>query len=135
MRSKIEKSFADVLKNNLPYKFITNDRRLLGTPDVVFHDERLIVFFHGCYWHSHHCRTSKHGYQWKSLLKDIRDRDLSNISRLQKLGYETLIVWECEWRNSQQKILEQIKGRLYFARHQEVNDRNFPLVHLHQNFQ
>lgn len=131
MRSKIEIEFAKILEKNTQCKFITNDKSLPGTPDVVFHDNKLIVFFNGCYWHSHHCRSSKHSHQWNALLNDIRNRDLVSISKLQQLGYETLIVWECEWRDNSQKILDRINGRLHFARHQEVTDKRRPIIHRH----
>ena len=34
--------------------FVTHERGLPGTPDLVFQNDRLAVFVHGCYWHRHH---------------------------------------------------------------------------------
>lgn len=32
-----------------------HDRRLLGSPDLVFHGRRAVIFVHGCFWHGHGC--------------------------------------------------------------------------------
>lgn len=131
MRSKVEIEFAKALKNSGISKFTTNDKSLPSTPDLVFHEEKLVVFFNGCYWHSHHCRTAKHSHQWTAILQDIRNRDLASISKIHRLGYETLVVWECEWRKSPQRIIERVKGRLHFARPRQVADRKLHKAHLH----
>ena len=115
MRSKIEKQFSEALQKNISSEFSCNDRLLPGTPDIVFNSKYLAIFFHGCYWQSHHCQKRKHSFQWHGILEDIKVHDTVCNSRLLALGYETLIVWECEWRSNPNAVLEEIKGRLHFA--------------------
>ena len=114
-RSKAEIAFAGKLKADLEEDFICNVRGLPGTPDIVFKNYKLVIFFNGCYWHSHHCRTKTKSLVWRDILKDQKTRDTRVISQLKHLGYEALTVWECEWNSNPSKIIEYIKGRLYFS--------------------
>lgn len=37
------------------FRFRLHDRRLPGSPDLVFPGRRAAVFVHGCFWHGHAC--------------------------------------------------------------------------------
>ncbi|MGP1517701.1 MAG: very short patch repair endonuclease [Ottowia sp.] len=34
-------------------RFRLHDKRLSGTPDIVFASRRVAIFVHGCFWHQH----------------------------------------------------------------------------------
>lgn len=75
-------------------------RKLPGSPDLVFPARKLAVFVHGCFWHGHTCRAgrppkSRLDY-WLPKLEANRARDLGKIDRLRALGWEVVVVWECE---------------------------------------
>ena len=115
-RSLAEIEFAKKLKNEIGEEFFCNARNLPGTPDIVFKNHKMVIFFNGCYWHSHHCRTVAKTFVWAEILSEIKNNDSQVISKLKNLGYETIVVWECEWNSRPRDIISYIKGRLYFAR-------------------
>src|SRR5690242_5086167 len=39
----------------LGLRFRLHDRKLPGTPDLVFAAARSVIFIHGCFWHGHDC--------------------------------------------------------------------------------
>ena len=80
-------------------RYRLHDRRLPGSPDLVFRKSRVVIFVHGCYWHSHGCYKStvpKSRRQfWLDKLKTNRDRDRRNVRLLREQGWRILTVWEC----------------------------------------
>lgn len=85
------------------YRFRLHRRDLPGSPDLVFSSRRKVVFVHGCFWHDHACRAHKRhkvtaGY-WSDKLSTNVERDRRKQEALDKLGWETLVIWECETRD------------------------------------
>jgi DNA mismatch endonuclease, patch repair protein len=82
---------------------------LPGTPDICFPSKKKVIFVHGCFWHRHRaCRRATtpktHVGYWKKKFRSNVRRDKRNIAELRRLGWTTLIVWECKCR--QRKSLE-----------------------------
>jgi DNA mismatch endonuclease (patch repair protein) len=77
---------------------------LPGKPDLANKRRRWAIFVHGCFWHSHRgCRLasspkSNTGY-WTEKLYRNRLRDAQKIAALRSLGFQVLIVWECDVRS------------------------------------
>ena len=113
--SKIENQFAQTLKKS-GLKFERNCRDLPRTPDVVFREQKLAVFFHGCFWHSHHCQKEPKSEEWRENLREIKDNDNKRLNDLASARFQTLIVWECEWNADSERIINLIADRLYLAR-------------------
>ena len=89
------------------YRYRLHKRGLPGSPDIVFGPRKKAIFVHGCFWHSHDSQTCPHGkkprkntHYWLPKLARTVERDRSNLSDLQKLGWEVLTVWECELNNT-----------------------------------
>lgn len=86
---------------SLGYRYRLHDRRLPGTPDLVFAGRKKIIFVHGCFWHRHdECALaripkSNTGF-WAQKLEANRERDARNLAALRELGWRVLVVWECE---------------------------------------
>lgn len=89
------------LVHSLGYRYRLHSGKLPGRPDLVFPGLRKVIFVHGCYWHRHEgcarCRLPKSKLDfWAPKLEKNRLRDLRNQDKLTELGWNVLIVWECE---------------------------------------
>jgi DNA mismatch endonuclease Vsr len=92
------------LAHCLGYRFRKHVRSLPGKPDLVFPARRKAIWLHGCFWHSHPgCRFATvprtRADYWVPKLEQNRARDAQHAERLHGMGWETLIVWECELHN------------------------------------
>ncbi len=130
-RSKAEKSFADYLaKNGL--KFENNVKALRGTPDIVFPNEKLCVFFNGCYWHSHLCKqvffSKEILNRKKTELSVIRTKDLYDYAFLREHGHLVHVIWECEFKSDPRACLASINRRLSLARMRQPRETFFRQV-------
>ena len=87
--------------HSLGYRFRLHRRHLPGTPDLAFPRLQKVVFVHGCFWHRHPgcCRTTTpktRAAYWQLKFEKNEERDRRNIATLRALGWEVLVVWECE---------------------------------------
>lgn len=89
------------LLTDLGYRYRLQYRRVPGTPDVAFPGRRKVIWVHGCFWHRHPgCKRatvpkSRQDY-WLPKLEANRQRDLAVQAEAERLGWTTLVVWECE---------------------------------------
>ncbi|CAN5309710.1 very short patch repair endonuclease [soil metagenome] len=89
------------LVHSMGYRYRLHSGGLPGRPDIVFPERRKIIFVHGCYWHRHEgcsrCRLPKSRLDfWAPKLEKNRLRDIENQVKLKELGWDVLVVWECE---------------------------------------
>ncbi len=87
------------------FRYIKNDPRLPGKPDIVLPKYKTVVFVHGCFWHQHPgckkaVRPVTNTEYWNRKLDANRARDSRNQGELERLGWRVVIVWECETKNS-----------------------------------
>lgn len=84
---------------------------LPGKPDLVFPSRRTVVFVHGCFWHKHECQyfkwPSSNVEFWKEKLEKNAARDKQVQIQLIQLGWNVLIVWECELRETHYSMPNQ----------------------------
>ena len=88
-------------------RFRLHRRDLPGCPDIVLSARRLAVFVHGCFWHQHQdptCRIRKSAGgnnqdYWQPKLARNVARDDARRAELEAMGWQTLIIWECEARD------------------------------------
>ena len=79
------------------YKFRANAPDLPGRPDLVFDQQRVAVFVHGCFWHGHGCRSipkSNRAY-WVAKLITNKRRDKRAARALRHQGWSALTIWGC----------------------------------------
>jgi DNA mismatch endonuclease (patch repair protein) len=85
------------------YRYRLHRRGLPGSPDIVFPGRRKAIFVHGCFWHSHGCAKGKAPKSrleyWGPKLKANRARDTRNRHDLLSLGWDSLVIWQCELGN------------------------------------
>ena len=83
------------------FRYKKNDKKLPGKPDIVLPKYRSVIFVNGCFWHMH--KGCKYFVWPKSNADFWREKILSNVERdqrqqmaLRDLGWNVIIVWECE---------------------------------------
>lgn len=81
--------------------FRTSGKGLPGTPDVVNKDEKWAIFVHGCFWHRHKgCKRATtpntNRAFWLRKFQLNLERDKRKINDLKTLGYQVLVIWECQ---------------------------------------
>lgn len=84
----------------LGYRYRLHVKDLPGTPDIVFPGRQKVVFVHGCFWHGHLCDYGKLPKSnldyWRTKIATNRKRDARNLRELYYLGWEVMIIWQCE---------------------------------------
>ncbi|MFP6871615.1 MAG: DNA mismatch endonuclease Vsr [Nitrospinota bacterium] len=94
------------ITHRMGFRYRLHRSDLPGKPDLVFPDRRKAIFVHGCFWHQHTAKTCKitripksNLEYWIPKLERNNARDKKNRSALRKLGWDVLIVWECQLKN------------------------------------
>src|SRR6202051_3411575 len=88
----------------LGFRYRLHYASLPGRPDLVFPSRGKVIFVHGCFWHRHaRCRyatipKTRTDY-WQDKFSANTERDRRNKRELKRLGWEVLIVWQCELKN------------------------------------
>jgi len=86
------------------FRYRLHDRRLPGTPDLVFRRYRAVCFVHGCFWHRHEgCRytttpTTRTDF-WQAKFDANMMRDQRDRRALLDAGWRIATVWECTLKN------------------------------------
>ena len=100
------------LVHSFGYRFRVHPRDLPGRPDIVLPRLRRAIEVRGCFWHRHpdsscsRARIPKTRPEfWLPKLEGNAVRDLVNEAALQDLGWEVLVVWECETTPGRRKEL------------------------------
>jgi DNA mismatch endonuclease (patch repair protein) len=93
------------LVTRLGYKYRLHVTTLPGRPDLVFRRLHKVIFVHGCFWHQHHgCRdasTPKSNRKyWRPKLLGNKVRDRRHVRQLKGMGWDILVLWECEVDNA-----------------------------------
>jgi DNA mismatch endonuclease (patch repair protein) len=104
------------LIHKMGYRFRLNVKDLPGKPDIVLKKHKKVIFVHGCFWHQHEgcphaARPSSNTEYWNKKLDRNMIRDREHMHKLEYLGWNVLIVWECETRD-REKLIDKLKGFL-----------------------
>ena len=99
------------LLHSMGYRFRLHRKDLPGSPDIVLPKYKTVIFVHGCFWHRHeNCKyasTPKTRKEfWESKFKANVKRDLEIEEKIKNIGWQYVVVWECEIKN------EKIKDKL-----------------------
>lgn len=101
------------LVHSLGYRYRLHGSNLPGKPDLVLTSKRKVIFVHGCFWHRHSCKKGRsmpltQKEFWREKLDNNKVRDRRDRRKLKELGWQTMIVWECETRNIE-KLTKKLK--------------------------
>src|SRR5262249_35090501 len=87
--------------HDLGFRFRLHRKDLPGKPDIILPRHHKIILVHGCFWHGHPgCkaagRPTTNAEFWNTKLDSNIQRDREQIRRLTELGWDVLVLWECE---------------------------------------
>ncbi|MFZ5883140.1 MAG: very short patch repair endonuclease [Chloroflexota bacterium] len=104
------------LVHGMGYRYRLHVSNLPGKPDLVFPGRKKIIFVHGCFWHRHEgcslARLPKTRLDfWLPKLESNRQRDKRVLEQLQALGWDVLVVWECELK-AHARLMEKLRNFL-----------------------
>lgn len=89
----------------LGYRFRVQRRELPGSPDIVLPKYKTAIFVHGCFWHRHSgCKNAttpktRMPFWTEKFTRNVA-RDREKESALRVMGWQVLVVWECETRDA-----------------------------------
>jgi DNA mismatch endonuclease (patch repair protein) len=98
------------------YRYRLHGKNMPGHPDLVFGTRAKVIFVHGCFWHLHRncpkCRPpkSKADY-WEPKLQRNAERDKSVQQQLRRIGWSSLVIWECELANPE-RLMRKVTAYL-----------------------
>lgn len=89
------------LLHALGYRFRLQRKDLPGRPDIVLPKYKTAIFVNGCFWHRHKgCKLastpSSNSAFWQKKFAANVERDVRNYAALQEMGWNVLVIWECE---------------------------------------
>jgi DNA mismatch endonuclease (patch repair protein) len=94
------------------YRYRLHPKSLPGRPDIVFPTRRKAILVNGCFWHVHKlCGTARipDSPSWREKLARNVQRDKEVKTALRSLGWQTVVVWECEINKSDSRVLQKLK--------------------------
>jgi DNA mismatch endonuclease, patch repair protein len=98
------------------FKALQNCKQLAGSPDFALPRRKIAIFVHGCFWHAHNChrgsrRPKTNVAFWENKLSGNKRRDLRVKRELGRLGWRTIILWECRLShpNTRLQLLNKIR--------------------------
>lgn len=103
-RTSLEMKVSVLLKGQ-GCKIRRNCAALPGSPDFVIKAQKKAIFVHGCFWHGHtkcskgRTRPKTRRVFWEEKIATNIRRDRRVLRELKKLGWNVLIIWECQLRD------------------------------------
>ena len=88
------------------FRFRLHVKSLPGHPDIVLPKYKTVIEVRGCFWHRHPgCRQattpSTNAEFWQEKFKRNVERDRNTEKLLKELGWNLIVVWECELKNDE----------------------------------
>lgn len=111
--TKPEKLVRSLL-HGMGYRFRLHAKNLPGKPDIVLPRHNKVIFVHGCFWHGHkRCKRAKRPATrkefWNRKIDGNIKRDEKVKRQLRALGWQVLVVWQCQTRDQKKlsKLLDK----------------------------
>ncbi len=98
---------------SLHARYRSANRDLPGSPDLANRRRHWAIFVHGCFWHAHPgCVKAtvpkRNRAFWQDKFAANTARDRRAVTALRRLGFRTLVIWECELARST-RVARRIK--------------------------
>ncbi|MCY3773350.1 MAG: very short patch repair endonuclease [Gemmatimonadetes bacterium] len=108
------------LVHGMGYRYRLHAKDLPGRPDLVFRPRRKVIFVHGCFWHRHRgCsnnrmpKSPERLFYWRKKLDGNAQRDREHYSALRSMGWQVLVIWECETKEPE-SVKEKVRAFLKY---------------------
>jgi len=94
------------------FRFRRHVKGLPGTPDIVLPKYKTVIDVRGCFWHRHpDCKIatmpkSRGKFWWKKFNANVA-RDIENERRLKALGWNVIVLWECDISDDSLRAIEK----------------------------
>lgn len=97
------------------FRYRLHDRRLPGSPDLVFPGYHAVIFIHGCFWHGHNCHlfrlpTTRREF-WQAKIEGNRIRDETTEAALLADSWRVLTIWECALKGRKRLLVDNVLDR------------------------
>lgn len=97
------------------FRFRLHQKNLPGHPDIVLPKYKTVVEIRGCFWHHHQdCKNARIPHSnidfWLKKFQCNVVRDKRIESELKNLGWNLIVVWECELKK--EGFLEALPGKI-----------------------
>jgi DNA mismatch endonuclease (patch repair protein) len=105
--------------NGIRYRL--HNKNLPGKPDLTLSKFHTVIFVNGCFWHGHKgCKyfvmPKTRTQWWKEKIEETIARDLKSQKELKKIGWNTMIVWECDLKpEKRERILDDLLNTIIKA--------------------
>jgi len=91
-------------------------KKVPGRPDIAFPEKKIAIFVNGCFWHRcPYCKPPMPKSNlpfWEEKFRKNILRDRSKTKLLKKLGWNTIVIWECQLKNNLRIYIDQINNLL-----------------------
>lgn len=106
------------LLHAMGYRYRLHRKDLPGHPDIVLPKYGTVIFVHGCFWHQHlGCKNATmprtNTEFWKTKLTQNTKRDGKNQLAIERLGWNVIVIWECETERSRESLAEKLLANLH----------------------
>lgn len=88
------------------FRYRLHNKKLPGKPDLTLSKYKTVIFINGCFWHGHkECKyfilPKTRTEWWQKKIEGTKSRDRTAKENLEALGWNTIIIWECELKPGQ----------------------------------
>ena len=104
------------------FRYRKNDKKLPGKPDIVLPKYKTVIFVNGCFWHKHEgCKyfvwPKNNEAFWRNKINGNVAHDDKVYQELREMGWNILIIWECELKpsvrdNTLKNVVNCLRARL-----------------------
>jgi DNA mismatch endonuclease (patch repair protein) len=91
------------------FRYRLHVKTLIGKPDIVLKKYNTVILVQGCFWHGHkQCKDfvipKTNQEYWVSKIEKNLARDENSIAEINSLGWNVIVLWECEIKSRGQKL-------------------------------
>jgi DNA mismatch endonuclease (patch repair protein) len=114
--TSIEKRMFELLMA-AGYSFETHCPDLPGRPDIVFREQKVVIFIDGDFWHGWRFNQwkDKLNEYWSRKIQKNRFRDEKNHKKLRRLGWRVIRLWGHQIIRDPEGCIEKIVNRINSA--------------------
>lgn len=87
--------------------------KVIGKPDIAFPSKKIAIFVNGCFWHRcPYCKQKMPQSNvefWYEKFERNKFRDQKIQKELAELGWNVIVIWECQIKRDVERCADIIK--------------------------